>query len=1011
MLVILNNLSISVLLTIMSGAIHSAYIVLYIFISLLLLILVREIKRLLKVSTGMLVLTLGFILRLIGPHLGIVKETVELIPSIDYEIVFLIILPILILESSLAANWYTIKKEFWQIILLSTTLTMLNAVIMGFCLEHILGYNFSWDKLIIFGLLLTSTDHLATNSVLTEIFAPDRLESLIFGETLFNQATAFVIFEVVFKIINDSPAPAESIAFVFRLVLGGIIIGFLFAKCMSIVVKRILNDLHIETTFILSVAYLLFFTCFSTSIEVSGPVGVLVYGLYISAYGGTIISSDIQEEMKNFIDILGKDVEAIFYIASGIVMANYSVYENNELKSFDYVCIVLVFLISYVVRALGVIAHVPLLKYCGYGIGIKDTVACIFANVRGISNCLLAFIILNDSHVIEEKFKVLTIYLVIGNTWLSLLFSPLCFKLVIKLLRLEEINDVQENMLAGVTKAIVEEFEKKIEELQNNKDVKLVHWDDVLKLAGPSQLVKTIIKKSKRGHKMLDKSKNNEAKELLRKFTSQFTITRGTLKIEMRRRYFNTLRGLYWHAFETGMCNGESSLILMNSCNLSLDTDTDQMHDWGIVKNIIFKPSIYRLYTRLSAIPCIGKIFRRQLYKKIIQAYDVAHNFIKYHKETEELIDKMEIDIDKVVFEEIIKEAEIEIDKAREFLRVYIIDSYPEILSEVQTKRSSKALLYYQRKTIEKIYEHGLINEIEYDTLIDTVESAIRIITFKGLPSMPILREIMINRFPAADPSEMNFLLSKIVERKFHPDTYVFEEGEEFKGAFFIIRGRVNEKSSWIDQELIIGNIVGVQYLLPGLSNTYLSTAKTITFGILAIIPREIIDCQGFVCDLYKEAAEEYILLNRRVFGLNDANEKHIMRIAGASTVIKLNKGKTASFRDGGLVFNGLPYPKLKSHIIKPSEKIREIGEESIVMMFPKDFSLYLYKGVSFSEALKTFYVKTSNRVNAQKDYQNEEISSIGDSRLEDSQIITSGFDSSMRRPTLYKQRTIAPQI
>ncbi|OMJ75109.1 hypothetical protein SteCoe_25848 [Stentor coeruleus] len=348
-------------------------------------------------------------------------------------------------------------------------------------------------------------------------------------------------------------------------------------------------------------------------------------------------------------------------------------------------------------------------------------------------------------------------------------------------------------------------------------------------------------------------------------------------------------------------------------------------------------------------------------------------------------------------------------DKAQEFLRVYIIDSYPEILSEVQTKRSCKALLYYQRKTVEKIYKNGLINEIEYDTLIDTVESAIRIVTFKGLPSMPILREIMINRFPGADPSEMNFLLSKIIERKYQPDTYVFEEGDEFKGAFFIIRGRVNEKSSWINQELIIGNIVGVQYLLPELSNTYLSTAKTSTYAILAVIPKEIIEYKSFVCDLYKEAAEEYILLNRRIFELTDANEKQIMRISGASTVIKLNKGKNAVFKEGGLVFKGLPYSKLKSHIIKPSEKIREIREESIVMMFPKDFSLCFYKGISVSEALKNFYVKTSNKVNAQKDLQIEDLSNFVDSRMDNTQSITEGIDYSNRRPALYKKRTIVP--
>jgi hypothetical protein len=71
----------------------------------------------------------------------------------------------------------------------------------------------------------------------------------------------------------------------------------------------------------------------------------------------------------------------------------------------------------------------------------------------------------------------------------------------------------------------------------------------------------------------------------------------------------------------------------------------------------------------------------------------------------------------------------------------------------------------------------------------------------------------------------------------------------------------VHEASSWIDQELIIGNIVGVQNLLEEFSDVYRSTATTITTTVVAHIPTKILELEGFVEDMYKEASEEMIML------------------------------------------------------------------------------------------------------------------------------------------------------
>jgi hypothetical protein len=371
-------------------------------------------------------------------------------------------------------------------------------------------------------------------------------------------------------------------------------------------------------------------------------------------------------------------------------------------------------------------------------------------------------------------------------------------------------------------------------------------------------------------------------------------------------------------------------------------------------------------------------------------------------------MDKIEIDIDKGVFEEIIKEADDQVEFAEKFLKSYILDCYPEVLAEVQTKRSCKNLLYMQRKTIDKIYEQGLIKEVEYETLNKSIEASIRTVTFQGFPSMPVLRDILINRFSAADINEINYLINRINEVKVEPLGIIFKEHEPADGAFFIIRGRVNETSSWIDQELIIGNIVGVQHLLDEFSRTYTSTSRAVTYTILAHIPKDIITMPGFVADLYKEASEEILLLNRAKYGLLDINEKYILRVASASKVESVKKGKKMSFLNGAIVLKGQPLAKTGKNFISPSNKLREIQNDSILMLMPEDFILSYSKESTLGKCFVKFCVKTNTIVRTgTKDGIVEDLNAT-DLRIDDNVLFTNPDD--MKKPVTFKRRTVVPE-
>jgi len=78
--------------------------------------------------------------------------------------------------------------------------TILSALVMRF----ILGYDgaFSFEAAILFGAIISATDPVAVVALLKELGASRKLATLIEGESLFNDGTAYVVFLVLLKLVE-----------------------------------------------------------------------------------------------------------------------------------------------------------------------------------------------------------------------------------------------------------------------------------------------------------------------------------------------------------------------------------------------------------------------------------------------------------------------------------------------------------------------------------------------------------------------------------------------------------------------------------------------------------------------------------------------------------------------------------------------------------------------------------------------------------------------------------------
>jgi len=80
-------------------------------------------------------------------------------------------------------------------------------------------------------------------SVLKEINGDKRIETLIKGETLLNEAVVLVIFNITLaNILGEYSGYGEVIGLLFKLPFGGIAIGLGFAIVLISLLSKIIND-------------------------------------------------------------------------------------------------------------------------------------------------------------------------------------------------------------------------------------------------------------------------------------------------------------------------------------------------------------------------------------------------------------------------------------------------------------------------------------------------------------------------------------------------------------------------------------------------------------------------------------------------------------------------------------------------------------------------------------------------------------------------------------------------
>jgi CPA1 family monovalent cation:H+ antiporter len=209
--------------------------------------------------------------------------TIELTP----ELIVAVFLPTLIFEAAYNLDFSHLRENLRAITILAIPGVLLTATIVA-ALVHFVG-GFAWPVAFLFGAIVSATDPVSVVAVFKELGAPTRLRTILEGESLFNDGTSIVFFNLIVGIVLAGTLNiAASLTQFAVVVVGGLLLGLVLGYAFSYLLSHI-NDYLLETVLTIVLAYGTYFL--AELVHVSGIIAIVAAGLLVGNYGQRVALS------------------------------------------------------------------------------------------------------------------------------------------------------------------------------------------------------------------------------------------------------------------------------------------------------------------------------------------------------------------------------------------------------------------------------------------------------------------------------------------------------------------------------------------------------------------------------------------------------------------------------------------------------------------------------------------------------------------------------------------------
>ena len=238
----------------------------------------------------------------------------EIALEVTPELILALFVPPLIFEAAFHLEFNQLRDNLAPILILAVPGVVLSTLIVGGIIS--LGVGLPLSVAVVFGSLISATDPVAVVAFFRALGVPRRLAVAVEGESLFNDGTAIVLFNIALgAALVGGFDPVAGVFDFLRVSLGGLGIGIAMGWVVSHLIAQI-DDYFIETTLTTVLAYGAYLA--GEQVHVSGVLAVVAAGIVSGNMGPQGMSPTTKLVLFNFWEYLAFLTNSLVFLLIGI---------------------------------------------------------------------------------------------------------------------------------------------------------------------------------------------------------------------------------------------------------------------------------------------------------------------------------------------------------------------------------------------------------------------------------------------------------------------------------------------------------------------------------------------------------------------------------------------------------------------------------------------------------------------------------------------------------------------
>ena len=338
----------------------------------------------------------------------------------------------------------------FPILLLANIGVLAATLITGYALHWELGIPLATTLL--FGAIISATDPISVLAIFKELSISKRLSVIVEGESLLNDGTAVVLFQILLAgIVTGNLSIANGIGEFVQSVVGGAIVGLALGYGASKITKRI-DDPQIEITLTTIIAYGSYLI--AHQLHLSGVIATVISGLTVGNLGTHEgMSARTRLALWSFWEYASFVINSLLFLLIGLEV------HIRELLG-AWFTILLAVLAVLLGRAVSVYGLVPFSNLFTERISLRWRHVLVWGGLHGSLSLALA---LSLGHDFPYREKILA--LTFGVVAFSIIAQGLTIGPLIRLLGLSEADTHDEFAVARVRQIAAAARQSELEDL------------------------------------------------------------------------------------------------------------------------------------------------------------------------------------------------------------------------------------------------------------------------------------------------------------------------------------------------------------------------------------------------------------------------------------------------------------------------------------------------------------------------------------------------------------------